>query len=283
VGREVIALVPIGVWGDVFPFVSIGRQLREAGNDVVLVANEHFQGIGGLPFLPHSTEEDYENALSDPKLWSKDEGVHKAWELLAVPALEQAYEHASKADHVFCSPLAVSVHEFPHTMTYTSPAMRDLFPNMPDGIGLWDAWFCDDWVEPVGFQYAQGPAVDSELDEFLKQKPIVVTFGGSNRHAQPLYDAVLEARKGPVLVLSPYVTVSRDNTLVRPAVDLASVLPRCHLFIHHAGIGTCAAAIKAGIYSFMLPMAHDQFDNAARVEKLGRGVVCGIGDLQRLL
>jgi UDP:flavonoid glycosyltransferase YjiC (YdhE family) len=281
-GRKV-ALVPIGVWGDVFPFVSIGKQLQAAGEDVVLVANERFRGIAGLPFLAHSTEEDYEKALSDPALWTRSDGVRKAWDYFAVPALEKAYEHAANADHVFCSPLAVSVHEFPHTMTYTSPAMRTLFRNMPDGIGLWDAWFCDDWVEPVGFQYAQGPAIDAELDAFLECKPLVVTFGGSNRHAQSHYDAVLDAHDGPVLVLSPFDIGSRDNTLQRPAVDLATVLPRCSRFVHHGGIGTCAAAMKAGIFSYLVPMAHDQFDNAARVENLGRGLVCELQDLKRLL
>jgi rhamnosyltransferase subunit B len=41
--------------------------------------------------------------------------------------------------------------------------------------------------------------------------------------------------------------------------------------VHHGGIGTTAQAMAAGIPHVIRPMAHDQPDNAARVEKLGIG------------
>jgi rhamnosyltransferase subunit B len=39
--------------------------------------------------------------------------------------------------------------------------------------------------------------------------------------------------------------------------------------VHPAAIGTGALAIRAGIPQLLVPMAHDQFDNAAHFTKLG--------------
>jgi UDP:flavonoid glycosyltransferase YjiC (YdhE family) len=41
--------------------------------------------------------------------------------------------------------------------------------------------------------------------------------------------------------------------------------------VHHGGIGTTAQALKAGVPQLVMPMAHDQPDNAARLERLGVG------------
>lgn len=39
--------------------------------------------------------------------------------------------------------------------------------------------------------------------------------------------------------------------------------------VHHGGIGTLAEALAAGIPQLIRPTAHDQPDNAARLERLG--------------
>jgi rhamnosyltransferase subunit B len=49
------------------------------------------------------------------------------------------------------------------------------------------------------------------------------------------------------------------------------LLPRARALVHHGGIGTAAQAFAAGIPQLITPFAHDQFDNAARVERLGCG------------
>ena len=54
-------------------------------------------------------------------------------------------------------------------------------------------------------------------------------------------------------------------------VPFSAVLPRAALLIHHGGIGTVAQAVAAGIPQLMVPRAFDQFDNAARIERLGLG------------
>ena len=60
---------------------------------------------------------------------------------------------------------------------------------------------------------------------------------------------------------------------VRPLsyVSFSQLLPHCSAIVHHGGIGTTSQALAAGIPQLIRPLAFDQFDNASRVEKLGRG------------
>jgi len=56
-------------------------------------------------------------------------------------------------------------------------------------------------------------------------------------------------------------------------IPLSQLLPHSAALIHHGGIGTCSQALRAGIPQLIQPMAFDQFDNAARVKKLGVGAM----------
>jgi UDP:flavonoid glycosyltransferase YjiC (YdhE family) len=48
-------------------------------------------------------------------------------------------------------------------------------------------------------------------------------------------------------------------------------MPRCAASVHHGGVGTTAQALRAGRPQVVVAHAHDQFDNAARVDRLGVG------------
>jgi len=39
--------------------------------------------------------------------------------------------------------------------------------------------------------------------------------------------------------------------------------------VHHGGIGTTAQAMRSGRPMLVVPFSHDQFDNGARVKRLG--------------
>ena len=54
-------------------------------------------------------------------------------------------------------------------------------------------------------------------------------------------------------------------------VALRHLLPHAALLAHHGGIGTTAEALRAATPQLVVPLAHDQFDNAARVAALGVG------------
>ena len=49
------------------------------------------------------------------------------------------------------------------------------------------------------------------------------------------------------------------------------VLPRASIVVHQGGIGTTGQGLRAGRPVLIVPHAHDQFDNAARVVRLGCG------------
>jgi rhamnosyltransferase subunit B len=56
------------------------------------------------------------------------------------------------------------------------------------------------------------------------------------------------------------------------AVDYAphsELFPRAAAIVHHGGIGTTAQAMRSGSPMLVVPFAHDQFDNAERVKRLG--------------
>lgn len=53
----------------------------------------------------------------------------------------------------------------------------------------------------------------------------------------------------------------------------SEVLPRACAIVHQGGVGTTGQGLRSGKPVLILPHAHDQFDNAARVARLGCGRV----------
>jgi len=49
------------------------------------------------------------------------------------------------------------------------------------------------------------------------------------------------------------------------------VLPRAQAIVHQGGVGTTGQGLRSGRPVLIVPHAHDQFDNAARVVRLGCG------------
>jgi rhamnosyltransferase subunit B len=52
-------------------------------------------------------------------------------------------------------------------------------------------------------------------------------------------------------------------------VPFGLLLPHAAALVHHGGIGTCAQGLAAGVPQVIMPLAHDQPDNADRLERLG--------------
>ena len=52
-------------------------------------------------------------------------------------------------------------------------------------------------------------------------------------------------------------------------VPLGQVLPRAAALVSHGGVGTLSQALAAGVPQLVMPLGFDQFDNAARLERLG--------------
>jgi UDP:flavonoid glycosyltransferase YjiC (YdhE family) len=98
------------------------------------------------------------------------------------------------------------------------------------------------------------------------------------RFAKPYFAAAVEAlqavgRRG--VLLTPY---AEQLPGALPAgivhfdyVPLGQLLPRAAALVHHGGIGTAAQGLAAGTPQLVMPLAHDQPDNADRLRRLGVG------------
>ncbi|MEW6020750.1 MAG: glycosyltransferase [Pseudomonadota bacterium] len=161
---------------------------------------------------------------------------------------------------------------------------------IPDlSIGLFPAWFAPtqpDWPQPMlrtGFPlYDPNPHAElsAELRQFLGQggRTLVFTPGTGNRQARAYFAHAIEASRllGERAV---FLTPHRDqlpaelprHVLWQEYVPLRALLPHVAVLVHHGGIGTTAEALHAGTPQLVVPLAHDQFDNGARVAALGVG------------
>lgn len=71
-----------------------------------------------------------------------------------------------------------------------------------------------------------------------------------------------------------------QGLLSRSYLPHDAILPLADFAVHHAGIGSSAAALRAGIPSIAIPFTHDQPDNARRLRRLGVAKVLQPGGRQ---
>jgi rhamnosyltransferase subunit B len=155
---------------------------------------------------------------------------------------------------------------------------------------LFPDWFAQpqpDWppqTQLTSFVYydklTENEELPDGLDIFLNagSAPIIFTAGTAMKHADQFFRDCIEAcqllgQRGILLTQHPEQLPAELPEGIQHFSYLAfsKVLPRALALVHHGGIGTTAQAIAAGIPQVIRPMAHDQPDTAARVEKLGIG------------
>jgi UDP:flavonoid glycosyltransferase YjiC (YdhE family) len=81
----------------------------------------------------------------------------------------------------------------------------------------------------------------------LGRRAVLLVGDSRNRPAEPLPAGVLVCDRAPY----------------------SALFPRAAAVVHQGGIGTTAQALRAGRRMLVVPFAHDQPDNASRVERLG--------------
>lgn len=154
-------------------------------------------------------------------------------------------------------------------------------------IGMWPDWYAPaqpDWppqVRAVGFPLydeADVTPLSADLDQWLQagDKPIAFTPGSGMLQGADFFAVAVAAcqrlnRRGLLLTRHAEQIPANLPPSIRhePYAPFSTLLPRCAALVHHAGIGTTAQALRAGIPQLLMPMAHDQFDNAHRLQKLG--------------
>jgi len=156
-------------------------------------------------------------------------------------------------------------------------------------IGLFPSWFAPpqpDWPPQTiltGFP-RWDESVFSELAgdvvAYLEagDPPVIFTPGSAMAHGQPFFRAAVGAcaRTGRRAI---FLTGYADQLPGRlPAgvihfdyVPFSQLFSRSAAIVHHGGIGTVSQGLAAGIPQLLMPMAHDQHDNAVRLRRLGVG------------
>lgn len=118
----------------------------------------------------------------------------------------------------------------------------------------------------------------SAVEEFLSagEPPIVFTLGSSAVFAADDFSArsaeaaqILGRRALLLLGQNPPPANLPPSILAWDYLPYAGIFPRADAIVHQGGVGTTAQALRAGRPMLVMPFAHDQFDNAARVARLG--------------
>ena len=175
------------------------------------------------------------------------------------------------------------------------PAIRHFIDHL-QGVAdahltLFPAWFTPtppDWPRPLteGVFALYDPhaeaALPPELEQFLRDgsAPLILTPGSGNRQARRWLVRAAQAAQllgRRAVLLTPHreqvPAPLPPDMLWLPYVALCALLPRSAALVHHGGIGTTAEALRAGVPQVIVPLAYDQFDNAARVQALAAGAM----------
>jgi rhamnosyltransferase subunit B len=142
---------------------------------------------------------------------------------------------------------------------------------------------------PPGLLVTGFPVFDSEgapapleedLAAFLREgeAPIVFTLGSFAVYAPG--DFYEESRKAAealgrraLLLAGPEAEPeSSPQLMVRRYAPHSQVFPHAAAIVHHGGVGTTGQAMAAGRPQLVVPHSGDQWDNAARIARLGLGL-----------
>ena len=172
--------------------------------------------------------------------------------------------------------------------------MKDWWLSPDLAIGLFPSWFSvpqsdlPKQLQTFGFPLTDSadciaPEVDRQLQQILArfggEKPVVFAPGSAHFQARPFLTIAAEAcrrLKLPAILLSPnpeeIPTDLPSNIVAAQYLPFSRLFSQARAVVHHGGVGTTSQCFAAGVPQIVLPMAFDQFDNAARVAKIACGL-----------
>lgn len=170
------------------------------------------------------------------------------------------------------------------------PAMREFVRDWwtsPDlGIGLFPDWWAGehpDWppqLVTTGFPFWDRSAFQSISDpvqQWIDEsgKVLVYTPGASAGHTESHFRSFAGAcesmgLRGLILTPNPPENpISPDRIRFERFIPFGRLLPHATAVVHHAGIGTSAQCLAAGVPQVVVPTIYNQPDTAIRLERLG--------------
>src|SRR4029077_6363317 len=165
--------------------------------------------------------------------------------------------------------------------------MRDWWMSPQRVLALFPEWFAPrrrDWPPQTVLTrfplYDGDPPLAAAAEAFLSEgtAPILFTPGSANMWGKAFFEAAAAAcvqLKRRAMLVTPYadhippalpVGIRHFNGL-----PFSRVFARCAAVVHHGGVGTAAQGLAAGVPQLIMPMAHDQPDQAQRLQRLGVG------------
>jgi UDP:flavonoid glycosyltransferase YjiC (YdhE family) len=169
--------------------------------------------------------------------------------------------------------------------------MRTYWNSIDGVLCLFPEWFArkaPDWPPQAVltrfplYDESTDRAPDPELEGFMQagEAPVVITPGSANAHAERFLrqaaEGVLRIGRRALIITrfpeqAPAFPKEEQRVRTFAYVPFSQVFPRAAAVIHHGGIGTTAQCFAAGVPQLIMPLSHDQPDNAARVKRLGAG------------
>lgn len=151
-----------------------------------------------------------------------------------------------------------------------------LSPRQPDAPANFDVVGYAAWDSETGGP----PALSPELEGFLNAgpPPLVFTLGSAAVHIPgDFYRESLKAARRlgrrAVLLVGPEgdlsVGAGDPDIHVAAYAPFSLLFPRAAAIVHQGGVGTTHQALRAGRPQLVVPHLGDQYDNAARVVRLG--------------
>ena len=156
-------------------------------------------------------------------------------------------------------------------------------------LALFSRHFCapqSDWpakTHATGFCFydALGLHANEEESDWKKwmksgSPPVVFGLGSSAVHdGQAVWEqAVLASKRDGVrvvLLTANTFNTEQEGVLCVPYAPYSEIFPLARHVFHQGGVGTTAQALRSGVRQIIMPFAHDQSDNAGRIERLGVG------------
>jgi rhamnosyltransferase subunit B len=337
-------LLSRGTGGDIFPFIQLGKVMRDRGHAVTVMTNCLFAVIvqeAKLDFLALDSVDDTEpspqefarfqnTAYPSDKLYRKYlhsalikecQALNYIMQCQAINDWRRSNDTVLVAHHSSHLLAQVIAERFniPYVMVFLTPyslailsAYEEFYKSQADGINQlrsmvdlspvsdWHQWLrkadrrlaiWPEWFAPTGPEESTNASrigfiqcndlkkdpIPGEL-QWIRgsvRPPILITHGTSPALLN-FFEACVEACR--ILDYPGIIVTNNENLSSIRLPDQVrwfkyssnvSVIPHTSAIIHHAGIGTSALALAAGIPQLALAYGFDQPENARRLQALG--------------
>jgi len=145
-------------------------------------------------------------------------------------------------------------------------------------------WASNTIVTGFPFYDENGSGLAPELAQFLDEgePPIIFTLGSSavwdagSFYVESVAAAQKLGRRAVLLVGNdprnqPFQPLPQ-NVIAAPYAPYSQIFPRASVIVHQGGVGTTGQALRAARPMLVMPFGGDQYDNGARIERLGAGL-----------